>query len=552
MGTIAQGAEDSVAYDAQVRRRHSPFSTSTIRLWTPVVAISLICVLVALAVWVRIGGTATPEERVARLVRLGELESAERLSWRILEANPSDLEAWIRFIDLHATVRYITISPDFADAGFHGPSASDSSIRALLARISDPQAATIATYWYESRAVSPKHDPAVVIALADAPRPARFANDLLGRAAARNDEWLEAARRFEREGLAFPNHAEPYLRRAIAIWIDQGEWNEVRRRLDDPSYARVIGAAHRLELATHDRDWPEILLRLWPASFTGVSPWPVALALVAAALWFTIAARLGRIHDREPGRALLYAGAFLLGVASIYPTLILITVQESIFNFRLLGHPLPDAIYFIFGVGLREELCKLLMFLPLLPLLKRRGSRLEAMTCGAFVGLGFAAEENVAYFQQMNAAAALARFVTANFLHMALTSLVALSLYDTVRRRAGQRDRFDVVFPLVVVVHGLYDLFLASEPLAEYSFVAMILLIVVTQQFLRHLLVASSAMETEAVLRLVAASLALLTGVSYIYATTLVGPLIALRLIALAFLGAAIMIYAFVRELGGV
>jgi RsiW-degrading membrane proteinase PrsW (M82 family) len=275
----------------------------------------------------------------------------------------------------------------------------------------------------------------------------------------------------------------------------------------------------------------------------------VALALLAAVLWFTIAARLGRIGDPAPGRPLLYVAAFLLGIASIYPTLLAITIEDKIFGFRLVQQPIPDAIYFVFGVGLREELCKLLLFLPLLPMLKRRGSRIEAMTCGALVGLGFAAEENISYFH-MAAGAALARFLTANFLHMSLTALVALSVYDASRGRSTPRDRFDVIFPLAVGIHGAYDFFLSSNEFAGFSLLSMMLFIIVSRQFLRQLLIASSAEEEQGALRLLITSMFLLTGVSYVYATTLGGPLVAVRLIALGSLGVAIVIFMFVRELG--
>src|SRR5207244_9548964 len=111
------------------------------------------------------------------------------------------------------------------------------------------------------------------------------------------------------------------------------------------------------------------------------------------------------------GRPLLYGLSFVLGILSIYPTLLAVVTEESIFKFKMVNQPLPDAIYFVFGVGLREELCKLLLFLPLLPALLKRGSRIEAMTCGALVGLGFAAEENVGYFLRYDAATAMPRFL---------------------------------------------------------------------------------------------------------------------------------------------
>ena len=146
----------------------------------------------------------------------------------------------------------------------------------------------------------------------------------------------------------------------------------------------------------------------------------------------------------------------------------------------------------------------------------------------------------------MSAGAALARFLTANFLHMSLTALVALSVFDASRGRSTPRDRFDVIFPLAVAIHGAYDFLLGAPGL---SLLSMLLFVVVSRQFLRQLLIASSAEEEQGALRLLITSMFLLTGVSYVYATTLVGPLIAVQLVALGFLGVIIVIYMFVREL---
>ena len=521
-----------------------------IRLWVPAAVIGVLSIIAAQLSWVWVNRDRPIAEQAGRVAEMGELDTAERLYWQILRSHPADLESWIRFIDVHAALQRVGDDPGSEAGDVIKASLSEGEIQGQLARIGNAEVSTLASYWYEMAADAKKADPAMVTALADKQPPTPLANYLLGRTAVENEDWAMAARRFEREGLAFPTKkGQRLLRLAMSLWIEHNAWGEVRKRAHDPRYASVQDASFRLELATHDRDWPAILLWCWPAGYVRTEAWPVVLALLAAVLWFTIAARLGRIGDPAPGRPLLYVAAFLLGIASIYPTLLAITIEDGIFGFRLVQQPIPDAIYFVFGVGLREELCKLLLFLPLLPMLKRRGSRIEAMTCGALVGLGFAAEENISYFH-MAAGAALARFLTANFLHMSLTALVALSVYDASRGRSTPRDRFDVMFPLAVGIHGAYDFFLSSNEVAGFSLLSMMLFIIVSRQFLRQLLIASSAEEEQGALRLLITSMFLLTGVSYVYATTLAGPLVAVRLIALGALGVAIVIFMFVRELG--
>ncbi|MGA7615610.1 MAG: PrsW family glutamic-type intramembrane protease, partial [Thermoanaerobaculia bacterium] len=246
----------------------------------------------------------------------------------------------------------------------------------------------------------------------------------------------------------------------------------------------------------------------------------------------------------------LYLTAFALGILSVYPTLLLITLEETVFKLHPMGQPIPDAIYFVFGVGLREELSKFLLFLPLLPWLNRRGSRIEALTCGAMVGLGFAAEENIGYFHSMDMSAALGRFLTANFLHMALTALVAVAAYDISKSRRRPSGDLNVTFLIVIGIHGAYDFFLSSNFIGGSSILAMILFILIAQRFLRELLFAAPDAQREGLLQLFVFSLATLTGLSYVYATTLVGPWNAILVIGTGSIGVAIMIIMFVYELG--
>ena len=515
----------------------------TVRLWGPVLVIAVLSVLLALAasLVVRLGDSTW--DRISRAASVGNLGQAERLAWNELRSHANDLRLWLRFIDIHGEV------VDDLDEG-EQPEISDAAIRQQLGRIPPGPPATLATFWYEH--VTSKEKPnAQVLALANAPKPARYANSLLARVALddEDEQWQEAARRFEREGLAFPAEGVRYLRRAMAVYIDHEAWDEVRKRARDPRYDKALDAAFRLELATHDRDWGRILLWLWPAGYNRFDPWPLVLAVIAAGLWLVITTRLGRIVDPVKGRPLIYATAFVLGILSIYPTLLFSVVEEDIFHFKVVNNPVPDAIYFVAGVGLREELAKLLLFLPLLPALLRRGSRLEAMTCGALVGLGFAAEENIGYFSEYPPGVALSRFLTANFLHMSLTALLSLSVFDQARGRSTPRDHFNVMFPLVICVHGAYDFFLSDSTFGRYSLISMMLLLFVAQQFLRQLLIATSRFEEEGILRLFVASLTVITGVSYIYASTLVGPLFGLRYIALGGLGEVFVIWMFVREL---
>jgi RsiW-degrading membrane proteinase PrsW (M82 family) len=464
--------------------------------------------------------------------------AAEEIAWRMVRRDPKRLPWWIRFTDAHA---------DLIGDDEETSSISDAAIRRELAAVSDSRVNAIESYFYALRTHSGEADSSAVLPLADVNPPVPYANFVIAEGALAKKDRHAAAIRYEREGYSSSEIRRSCQRRALGTWIAGDDWDAVRKRVNDPRWAAAVDASLRADLAVHDRDVFGVLLWTWPASYVGITVWPVVLALIAGALWFWIAARLGRIHDAVSGRVLLYAGSVVLGVLSIYPTLLTVTIEDEL-GFREVGQFVPDLIYNVFGIGLREEAWKALLFLPLLPALLRRGSRIEAMTCGALVGLGFAGEENIGYFEH-GGGAALSRFLTANFLHMSLTALVALSMFDTARKRVTSRDAFKTVFPLAVAIHGAYDFCLGSNDLPLSSLFSIILLIVIARRFLRQLLIASSRDDERDVLNLFVAAMAAIAGVAYIYATTQVGPLEASRLIALGTFSVAAVIWMFVYEL---
>src|SRR6185436_8651621 len=110
---------------------------------------------------------------------------------------------------------------------------------------------------------------------------------------------------------------------------------------------------------------------------------------------------------------------------------------------------------------------------------------LDALVCGACVGLGFALAENINYIDGGSMGVALSRFLTANFLHISMTALTSSALYDLFAERHHSFDDFSRTLMLVVLGHGAYDFFIVNPQVHEVSFLAMTIFIVLTQQFLR-------------------------------------------------------------------
>ncbi len=206
----------------------------------------------------------------------------------------------------------------------------------------------------------------------------------------------------------------------------------------------------------------------------------LGLAFFVAALWYFI---LVQHSDHERWRWARPIAAIIAGVASVWPTLSILAYQEF-FQGMTSAAPFPhDLIYFILGVGLREEGCKLLLFSLFLPWLMWRRTPGLALLTGAFVGLGFSLEENIGYYQNFGGSVAWTRFLSANFLHISLTGICAHSLYRMLLTRFARADEFIVTFMLVVTAHGAYD-YLTPGRLDDNGWLSVIVLILCAARFI--------------------------------------------------------------------
>ena len=199
------------------------------------------------------------------------------------------------------------------------------------------------------------------------------------------------------------------------------------------------------------------------------------LALFSATLWYVIFAQRSPNGGWRWTRPML---PLIAGVCSVWPTLMILAYQEYQLGMSAEA-PFPhDLWYYIVGVGLREELSKLALFAFFIPwLLWRRDSGLALLT-GAFVGLGFALEENIQYYNS-GGGVAWTRFVTANFMHTSMTAICGHALYEMVRTRFGHAEKFVITFVTIVLAHGCYDYsIVAKHELAQFVGIGIFSLII--------------------------------------------------------------------------
>ena len=277
---------------------------------------------------------------------------------------------------------------------------------------------------------------------------------------------------------------------------------------------------------------------------------PVVLAALTGCCWLIFTLQALQVSGWRDPRLWLALVGVPVGVLSIWPTLFFIFWQEHVWGLEQSLSLVAGLRYFVLGVGLREELAKLLCLLPLMPFLLRLRSELAALLVSGCVGIGFALEENAGYFAGSGGSDAMGRYLTANPFHMTLTALVGLAVYRGLRSPRDWGAHTVAVFLLVVFAHGLYDAFIVLPALAEYSLLGTIAFVLVVYQFFRELRDARARRpDTVSLTANFLCGVSLVTAATFVYLSATAGCTTAFNVLAQGVLGLAVMVYLFLREM---
>jgi len=302
-------------------------------------------------------------------------------------------------------------------------------------------------------------------------------------------EYEPALAAYER-GAGDPETGGDSRRRALDLCRRRGWTKDLQKLYHQPGWREAVlekGAGDytdNYQAAIAARDWTGVLRIVWDGVWMRLrTPLWVLMAGLCGVLWFLVVHMGGCVPVRLWWRGLLGFGC---GLLSIPLTHIFIMVQESWMGAQEHGEGAMDILYCISGIGLREELAKLVMFLPLLILL-RKATAAQVLAVASSVGLGFAILENVTYFEWGQGNAVWGRFLTANFLHFGLTGMTGLALWQAMRD-SRWLTHFAGVFIAAVVFHGLWDFSPQDQRIAgDYQFFLLAGLVGLALYFFREL-----------------------------------------------------------------
>jgi len=188
--------------------------------------------------------------------------------------------------------------------------------------------------------------------------------------------------------------------------------------------------------------------------------------LLPVAFWAAYHLHVDR-HLPEPAGHLLLAfglgiGSYFLGML-LYRALGVVGLRYDAFE---LGQGnLPGLFLFaVLGIGLIEELAKLIPFLLVVLRFREFNEPIDGIIYASFIALGFAAVENFHYLQFLSTGEAYARGFVGPVLHIVFASIWG---YYIGRARLHQRALTGTVLAslaFTAFVHGIYDFAVIGLP----------------------------------------------------------------------------------------
>jgi RsiW-degrading membrane proteinase PrsW (M82 family) len=398
-------------------------------------------------------------------ITMDPLEQKIRQDWQELRnaqlSQPRVLSKWLRLLlpNLHDIAEALTVTattlPEYEKSG----DLLTYAVRPLIAQHATSAESKKLLEDYVTAYLGDKTAPAMQATQslqekAQQQSPPALANELYASLLLREKDEVGAMAAFMREGTQF-QEAQQAREKACTLALKLKDNTTLKVMVQSGWPTELPGyLEHRIGAQIRDlaMEWRGLLRdRLDTLRYH-----ELALALLSALLWYFI---LVQHIPANHWRWLYPVLPLLAGIASIWPTISLVIWQK---NFMGITDDVPfpyDVWHLIIGVGLREEVCKLALAALFMPWLVWKRLPGIALITGAFVGLGFALEENLSYYEKAGAGGgvALVRFLTANFMHVAMTGLTTHALYDMLRSRFHRAEQFLKTFFSMVVAHALYD-----------------------------------------------------------------------------------------------
>lgn len=207
---------------------------------------------------------------------------------------------------------------------------------------------------------------------------------------------------------------------------------------------------------------------------------------VVLVIWLLFLNKVGFIAPLKWSHTAL---SVCIGFVMALSAWLLYAFYEYTLGFTRNDEILNDALYCFLGIGVIEELIKLIPFLIILHFTDIIKKPIHYILVASFSALGFAFFENLLYISQSGLSVIHTRALTACVAHMLSSAVIAYGFVLGTYRYPGKNWLWvPLMFLLSALAHGFYDFWLINEKVRDYYFVTFLF-------FLSEILVLASLLN---------------------------------------------------------
>ncbi|MCD6017878.1 MAG: hypothetical protein K0S53_999 [Bacteroidetes bacterium] len=194
---------------------------------------------------------------------------------------------------------------------------------------------------------------------------------------------------------------------------------------------------------------------------------PILGSICGAMLWLTYFKRIDLLEGERVRDVVI---AFIIGFLT--PSLTLwIYYGLGVFDIKINGDFTNDFLYSLFGVGMAEELSKLMgVFIAFRLLKKRINEPIDYLVFAGIVALGFSVRENFIYYHNYGSQIITGRTYISSLVHIINTSICVYGIYrNKIFNKGNPYVNSIAGVSIAILSHGLFDFFLTQLFLGDFT-----------------------------------------------------------------------------------
>ncbi len=278
--------------------------------------------------------------------------------------------------------------------------------------------------------------------------------------------------------------AEPFFEEEIRLsGYKEGAWEELaviysiseestklKNLIYDTASRDAVPVEYRYKVYYLNHDWLAFYELRFSKMFADLSVWGILGDLLILFTWLFF---LRRLSFLSPIKWKHFFLAVAIGVVLAMFSWLLYEFYHHTLHFWTNGEIKNDLLFSFLGIGLIEELVKLIPFLILLRFTNIIQKPVDYLLIASAAGLGFAFFENLLYFSKFGLDVIHSRALTASVSHMASSAIVAYGFVLCKFRFPKKIWIIPVFFIIAVMAHGFYDFWLLNEKVHRLAIVTL-------------------------------------------------------------------------------